>query len=159
MPEPTYTKDVSVFKKWLPVKTWFKDNPVVITASAGSIAGACAMAHSQVNSGFVYMRDGLNDIWYTPTQFLKAKGGDCEDFCIFKMYRLGQLGVPLSKCEIVICTDKLSREYHAVLRVFSGTSQYILDNQSVKLLDKASFNKRYAPIYAIGLSGWRICTD
>ena len=152
-----YNKDVSVFKKWLPVKTWLGKQSFSSSAPP-SIPATCDQVNRAVNSQFVYQRDGLNDQWFTPDQFVTCDGGDCEDFCIYKMSRLAQMGVPLSKMELVICTDKKSREYHCVLRVFSGNYQYILDNQSVQLLAKDSFNERYAPLYAIGPSGWRICS-
>jgi predicted transglutaminase-like cysteine proteinase len=156
---PDYIKDTSPFKKWIPVKAWFAGKPIAIMASSLPVVAACDQINRAVNSGFVYLRDGLNDLWYTPDQFVKAHGGDCEDFSIYKMYRLAQMGVPLSQMELVICTDKQSREYHCVLRVFSGNNQYILDNQNLLLWNKASYNTRYAPIYAIGTSGWRICIN
>lgn len=152
-----YSKDVSIFKKWLPVQSWFLKKPIPV-ASVASIPATCDQINRSVNSQFIYQRDGLNDVWFTPDQFVKYHGGDCEDFSIYKMHRLSQMGVPLSKMELVICTDKKSREYHAVLRVFSGNYQYVLDNQTVTLLTKETYNARYAPIYAIGMPGWRMCT-
>lgn len=156
----TYNKDVSVFKKWVPIKKWLEAQKITAKLSATTpLPVVCDQVNRTVNSQFTYQRDGLNDVWFTPPQFVQSFGGDCEDFAIYKMHRLAQLGVPLAKTEIVICTDKLSREHHAVLRAFSGTLQYVLDNQTVQLLNKDSFNTRYAPIYAIGISGWRICNS
>ena len=157
---PDYNSDLSAFKKFLPVAKWLNAQPILINASAGAgpVAALCDKINREVNGGFIYERDGLNNIWYTPAQFVKARGGDCEDFSIYKMYKLSQAGIPLVKQELVICTDKKSREYHCVLRVFSGSNQYILDNQNIKLWDKTSFNTRYAPIYALSVAGWRICT-
>jgi predicted transglutaminase-like cysteine proteinase len=154
---PDYTKDISEFKKWIPVQAWLAKQPKV-KANVYSIAATCDQVNRAVNGQFIYQRDGLNDVWYVPDQFVKAHGGDCEDFSIYKMYRLSQLGIDFSKMELVICTDKKSREYHCVLRVFSGNYQYILDNQTVSLLTKDTFNARYAPIYAIGIAGWRVCS-
>jgi predicted transglutaminase-like cysteine proteinase len=154
---PSYNKDVSEFKKWLPVKAWLGKQKVPASGPA-SIPAACDQVNRAVNGGFVYQRDGLNDIWFIPDQFVKFHGGDCEDFSIYKMHRLAQMGVPYSKMEMVICIDRRSREYHAVLRVFSGNYQYVLDNQTVTLLGKDAYNARYAPIYAIGMSGWRACS-
>jgi predicted transglutaminase-like cysteine proteinase len=155
---PDYNKDVSAFKKWVPVRNWLVSKPIP-ASGVSSIPAACDQVNRQVNTGFIYMRDGLSDTWYTPDQFVKAKGGDCEDFCIYKMHKLSQMGVPLSKMEIVLCIVKKSREYHAALRVFSGVYQYILDNQNKLLWNKDSFNGRYAPIFAISTLGWRICTN
>lgn len=155
---PSYNSNVSTFKKWLPVKAWMaKQKPSALTPY--SVPAICDQVNRAVNSQFVYQRDGLNDVWFTPDQFVKFHGGDCEDFSIYKMHRLAQAGVKLSNMEMVICTDKKSREYHAVLRVFSGNYQYVLDNQSVTLWTKETYNARYAPIYAIGMSGWRMCSN
>lgn len=153
-----YNKNLSAFKKWLPVRTWLLSKPVPASAPT-SIPVACDQVHRTVSTQFIYQRDGLNDVWFNPDQFVKFRGGDCEDFSIYKMYKLSQMGVPLSKMEVVICTDRKSREHHAVLRVFSGNYQYILDNQTVPLMNKDSYKKRYEPIYAINVTGWRICTS
>jgi hypothetical protein len=75
------------------------------------------------------------------------------------MSKLPAEGVALENTELVICIDKKSREYHCVLRVFDGAQEYILDNQNIMLLNKSSFNERYQPIYAIGVQGWRNCTN
>lgn len=156
---PSYNSDISVFKKWIPIHKWLTSKPVSASAGTSPVPVLCDQVNKQVNTGFIYMRDGLNDMWYTPDQFVKAHGGDCEDFSIYKMYRLSQMGVALSKMELVVCTDKRSRENHAVLRVFNGNYQYILDNQSALLWNKDSYNQRYAPIYAIGTMGWRVCNS
>lgn len=104
----TYDKNVSAFKKWLPIKTWLGKQSGPANGPA-SIAVACDQVNRAVNSGFVYQRDGLSDVWYTPEQFVKFKGGDCEDFSIYKMHKLIQLGVKPSQMEMVICIDKKSR--------------------------------------------------
>ncbi len=155
---PTYHKDTSPFTKWALIKIWLAKKKYP-SKSVYSIPATCDQINREVNTGFIYQRDGLNDIWFTPDQFTQSHGGDCEDFCIYKMHRLAQEGIALSKMELVICTDKKSREYHAVLRVFSGNYQYVLDNQSVHLLTKDTFNARYAPIYAIGTQGWRVTSS
>jgi predicted transglutaminase-like cysteine proteinase len=155
---PKYTKDVSAFTKWSPVKNWFQNNPFAIPAAMVPTVTICDKINRKVNKSFVYIRDGISDTWRTPPQFVSNGGGDCEDFAVYKMSLLAKEGVPLASMELVICFDKFSREYHNVLRVFDGQSEYILDNQNVSLLSKASFNQRYAPIYAIGMSGWRVCT-
>lgn len=152
----SYNKDVSVFKKWVTVRTWMAKQALA-SKSVYGLPAVCDQVNRSVNTGFVYQRDGLNDLWFTPVQFTASQGGDCEDFSIYKMYQLARTGVDLSSMELVICTDRKSREHHCVLRVFSGNYQYILDNQSVSLLTKDTFNKRYEPIYAIGMPGWRVC--
>jgi predicted transglutaminase-like cysteine proteinase len=153
---PTYNKDVKAFTKWLPVKAWFSNNPVAVSVAAGSIVAACDKINRKVNKSFVYQRDGISDMWRTPPQFVSNHGGDCEDFSIYKMSQLAAAGVALAKMELVICFDKFSREYHNVLRVFDGASEYVLDNQTVPLLGKDAFKTRYSAIYAINLSGWRV---
>ena len=156
---PEYNSDLSIFTKWHPIKNWFDSQPPMIMASFSSIIGICDQINREVNRNFVYVRDGINDVWLTPERFKQRGFGDCEDFAIYKLYKLLQSGIPKQIMELVICFDKQSREYHCVLRVFAGTRQYILDNQHVNLLGKTSFNARYQAIYAIGLSGWRICEE
>ncbi len=151
-----YNKDVSVFKKWLPVKVWLGKQALSVKNVYG-LPAVCDQVNRSVNTGFIYQRDGLNDLWFTPPQFVSYRGGDCEDFAIYKLHQLAKLGVDPASMELVICTDRKSREHHCVLRVHSGNYQYVLDNQSASLLTKETFNKRYEPIYAIGTPGWRVC--
>jgi predicted transglutaminase-like cysteine proteinase len=155
---PTYTKNVSAFTKWAPIKAWLIANTAKIKTTQPTVL-ACDKINKKVNKSFVYQRDGIKDTWFTPTQFVTMSGGDCEDFCIYKMSKLPAEGVALENTELVICIDKKSREYHCVLRVFDGAQEYILDNQNIMLLNKSSFNERYQPIYAIGVQGWRNCTN
>lgn len=153
---PKYTKDVSAFNKWMPVKAWFSSNPAAVSVVAGPVVAACDKVNKKVNTGFIYQRDGVSDIWRTPPQFVANHGGDCEDFSIYKMSELAKAGVPLANMELVVCFDKLSREYHNVLRVFEGVNEYVLDNQAVNLWGKDAFKTRYNSIYAIGMQGWRM---
>lgn len=155
---PSYTKNVSAFTKWIPVRDWLAANTAQAAPTGMPAVVACDKVNRKVNKGFVYQRDGLSDIWMTPQQFTTCGGGDCEDFAIYKMSRLPGEGIALATTELVICIDRRSREYHCVLRVFDGMREYILDNQSVLLLDQSSFNTRYSPIYAIGMAGWRACS-
>lgn len=156
---PDYITDVSPFHKWHPVKDWFLEQPPLVVASMSSVLAACDNINHRVNRSFTYVRDGINDQWQTPAEFVSKGWGDCEDYAIYKMFKLMQLGVLSQDMELVICFDKQSREYHCVLRVFAGTRQYILDNQHALLLNNDSFNARYQPIFAIGLSGWRLCEE
>ncbi len=153
---PSYHKDISAFTKWIPIQAWLEKNTKKTTIPQPAVVG-CNKINKKVNKGFVYQRDGLQDVWLTPPQFMDKGAGDCEDFSIYKMSKLPAEGIALSAMELVICIDRKSREYHCVLRVFEGKQEYILDNQTVLLLNNASFNQRYQPIYAIGISGWRIC--
>ncbi len=155
---PTYTKNISAFTKWIPIKAWLTANVTKTTSSQPTVI-ACDKINKKTNKSFVYQRDGLKDIWFTPPQFLTNSGGDCEDFCIYKMSKLPAEGIALENTELVICIDKRSREYHCVLRVFEGVNEYILDNQNIMLLSKSAFNERYQAIYAIGVQGWRACSN
>ncbi len=156
---PNYKKDVSDFKKWIPVKNWFTNNMSVVPVGMSSISGACATVNTKVNKGFVYVRDGISDTWKLPPAFKSDGFGDCEDFSIYKMFKLFESGIPQQLTELVICFDRKSREYHCVLRVFEGANHYVLDNQNVNVLNKTAFLGRYSPVYAIGLSGWRLTSE
>ena len=39
---------------------------------------------------FTYISDGSKDYWKSPKEFEADGGGDCEDFCIYFIYLLGE---------------------------------------------------------------------
>ena len=91
---PTYTKNTSAFTKWAPIKAWLAANTSKVKPTQPTVI-ACDKINKQVNKSFVYQRDGLKDVWFTPAQFVTCSGGDCEDFSIYKMSKLAALGVAL----------------------------------------------------------------
>lgn len=67
---------------------------------------------------------GVSDYWATPEEFLKNRGGDCEDFAITKAVLLKELGV---NSEISFGYSKSQK--HLVLLVNINGKTLVLDNR------------------------------
>jgi predicted transglutaminase-like cysteine proteinase len=95
---------------------------------------------------------GVADYWETPGQFL-ARGGDCEDYAIFKYFSLLRLGFSPDDLRIVVVDDTRLKAFHAVLAVRANGETWLLDSQiaQVEPLDAAT---QYAPIYSLNARGW-----
>jgi predicted transglutaminase-like cysteine proteinase len=95
---------------------------------------------------------GVADYWETPGQFL-AKGGDCEDFAIFKYYSLVQLGFSPDNLRIVVVNDTNMKVFHAVLAVREEGETWLLDNQIAQIVP-FEVAVQYVPIYSLNEHGW-----
>lgn len=75
------------------------------------------------------------DYWMSRGEFLKAGGGDCEDYAIAKMQTLKDLGVS-EKMGLLVVYDNFLKGYHLVLLLFEKGSDdpLVLDNLSFKIL-------------------------
>jgi predicted transglutaminase-like cysteine proteinase len=85
------------------------------------------------------MRDGLADYWATPDEFL-LRSGDCEDFAIAKYVALRHLGFGAETLRIVVLTDSIRGQVHAVLAVGGPNGTTILDSLTSELF----FDVQYA---------------
>jgi predicted transglutaminase-like cysteine proteinase len=95
---------------------------------------------------------GVADYWATPLEFL-AHNGDCEDYAIFKMLSLKQLGFPVDDMRIVIVQDTNLRIAHAVMSLKRNGDILILDNQIPQVIShKDIFH--YVPIYSLNEKHW-----
>jgi predicted transglutaminase-like cysteine proteinase len=95
---------------------------------------------------------GVADYWETPGEFL-ARGGDCEDYAIFKYASLVQLGFSPNNLRIVIVNDTNMKVFHAVLAVRADGEIWLLDNQIAQVIP-LSVAVQYAPIYSLSEHGW-----
>jgi len=68
--------------------------------------------------------------WSLPTR----KGGDCEDYALFKKYELIKAGIPAERLLIATVLDKRNRA-HAVLVVRTGKTDLVLDNMTNRILN------------------------
>lgn len=95
---------------------------------------------------------GVADYWETPGEFL-ARGGDCEDYAIFKYASLVRLGFSADDLRIVVVNDTTLNAFHAVLAVRLADKTWLLDNQAAttEAFDAAP---QYTPIYSINAHGW-----
>jgi predicted transglutaminase-like cysteine proteinase len=74
--------------------------------------------------------------WALPT----ARGGDCEDYAIYKKAALIKAGFPPDQLLIATVLDR-KRQSHAVLVVRTGTQDLVLDNLSNRIVtwDKTGY--------------------
>lgn len=96
---------------------------------------------------FMYIPEGDKDVWKTPEQFKKDKGGDCEDFAIARYYRLLDYGFKDSEMEIAVVRIIDSNQIHAILLVHVGPDTWYLDNMEKEIQNwnrrKSEFNVYY----------------
>jgi len=71
----------------------------------------------------------LEERWALPT----ARGGDCEDYALYKKHELIRAGVPAEQLLIAAVLDR-KRQFHAVLIVRTGTEDLVLDNMTNRIL-------------------------
>lgn len=82
------------------------------------------------------------DYWQTAVETFSRKGGDCEDFAIFRMYKLMQCGCPPKALEMLV--GVLARGgTHAVLRVqIQRGYALILDNMQEHPIEERLYMRR-----------------
>ncbi|MSO71267.1 MAG: hypothetical protein EXQ88_04550 [Alphaproteobacteria bacterium] len=97
------------------------------------------------------LRDGVADYWATPEEFL-LRSGDCEDFAIAKYLALRHLGYSAETLRIVILTDSIRGQVHAVLAVGNGDGAVILDSLSSELFADALY-AHYEPHISVNELG------
>ncbi|ARD22683.1 hypothetical protein SJ2017_2393 [Shewanella japonica] len=97
---------------------------------------------------------GKNDYWATPIESLGTRGGDCEDYAIFKFFTLKAMGVDESKLRLMYVRALTINEPHMVLVYFENLRDMplVLDNLKTKILPA---NKRtdLKPIYSFNGQG------
>lgn len=109
-----------------------------------------------------YLVDGTmqqEDHWMLPSEFLDpkyggAKGGDCEDFAIYKLALLLEAGIPAAQMQIVAVQAPTRQGLigHAVLVVQDPQERvmYVLDSLRVLGQTPVHYNTTYTPLFAIG---------
>ncbi|WP_392342387.1 transglutaminase-like cysteine peptidase [uncultured Shewanella sp.] len=95
-----------------------------------------------------------SDYWATPLESLGTKGGDCEDFAIFKYFTLKAMGVDESKMRLMYVRALLINEPHMVLIYFEDPKAMplVLDNLKSKILP-ANQRRDLKPIYSFNGQG------
>lgn len=95
---------------------------------------------------------GVIDYWATPLEFLQHNG-DCEDYAIFKMLSLKQLGFAVDDMRVVVVQDTNLRIPHAVMALNQNNDILILDNQIKQVIShKDIFH--YVPVYSVNEKHW-----
>ncbi|MEI8593805.1 transglutaminase-like cysteine peptidase [Photobacterium sp. Hal280] len=102
---------------------------------------------------FTFLNDieiwGENDYWATPSEFLGAAGGDCEDFTIAKYFSLRELGVEDQKLRLVYVKSLSRNQFHMVLAYYATPSDVpvLLDNL-VPDIKPATERRDLQPVYS-----------
>ncbi len=100
-----------------------------------------------INSSFDYKEEDL-DYWLTPSEFTSNMAGDCEDFAIFKFFKL-----PYPRYIAIGSLD--TREFHAVLVIYAAEfGQWaVLDNMTDKIVSWQEYLAKFKPVYLCDAEG------
>jgi predicted transglutaminase-like cysteine proteinase len=95
---------------------------------------------------------GELDVWTSPLMTLAHGAGDCEDYAIAKFVALRQAGVSPDDLRIVIMSDALRGEDHAVAAARLDGRWLMLDNRRMAMVEDADI-RNYRPMFVIDQSG------
>lgn len=97
---------------------------------------------------------GQPDYWMTPTEFLIAGQGDCEDFSIAKYFTLVAMNIPMEKLRITYVKAIAANQAHMVLAYYQQpkAEPLVLDNITSKILP-ASERTDLKPVYSFNGEG------
>jgi len=95
---------------------------------------------------------GEIDVWSTPLVTFYRGAGDCEDYAIAKYVALRMAGIATEDLRIVVLTDVLRGEGHAVAAVRLDGHWLILDNRRMAMIEDVSV-RNYRPLFVIDQSG------
>jgi predicted transglutaminase-like cysteine proteinase len=92
---------------------------------------------------------GEENYWATPIEFIRANGGDCEDFSIAKYFALLELGIPEDSLRFTMVKSKQNQQFHMVLSYFhtQDAAPLVLDNL-IKDIKPASQRQDLVPVYS-----------
>lgn len=104
--------------------------------------------NSSTNNIFQYQAE-RDDYWKSPDEFLRDKGGDCEDFAIFKFFALN---IP-RYIAVGELTD--TRERHAVCAVYSRKhgDWVVLDCRTNDIVSWQEYIKKFTVVYVCDING------
>lgn len=88
-----------------------------------------ARANRSIRSISDYNQYRIAERWALPTQ----RGGDCEDFALYKKRELIRAGIPAEQLLIAAVLDR-KRQSHAVLVLRTGTQDLVLDNLTSRIV-------------------------
>lgn len=103
------------------------------------------------------------EYWASPKEFIRKRGGDCEDYAIAKYFALRFFGLPADRMRIVVVRRMDERgvaapEMHAVLAVRTATTWFVLDNNARpkdNIFPHTQYKGRFAPLYSMNeRSAW-----
>jgi predicted transglutaminase-like cysteine proteinase len=95
---------------------------------------------------------GEIDVWSSPLVTFYRGAGDCEDYAIAKFVALGMAGIPAEDLRIVVLTDTIQDEGHAVVAARLDGHWLILDNARMAMVEDGSA-RNYRPLFVIDQNG------
>jgi predicted transglutaminase-like cysteine proteinase len=95
---------------------------------------------------------GQEDVWSSPLSTFYRGAGDCEDYAIAKFVALQMAGIAAEDLRIVVLTDTLRGEGHAVAAARLDGHWLILDNRRMAMVDDMAF-RNYRPLFVIDQAG------
>ncbi len=108
------------------------------------------------------------EYWASPAEFIKLRGGDCEDYAIAKYFALRFLGFAPERMRVVVIRQMIrqpsgkgepSAQLHAVLAVSTDKTWFILDNNArprQAIVPHTQYQGRFVPLYSMNETGaWR----
>jgi len=95
---------------------------------------------------------GQVDVWSSPLVTFYRGAGDCEDYAIAKYVALSMAGIPAQDLRIVVVTNTIRHEGHAVAAVRLDGHWLMLDNMRMAMVED-SYVRNYRPLYVIGETG------
>ena len=101
------------------------------------------------------------EYWASPREFIRQRGGDCEDYAIAKYFALRFLGITADRLRIVVIRPKDERgaygtQLHAILAVKANNTWFILDNNARpknNIFPHTQYQGRFDPLYSINEDG------
>lgn len=167
-----YPLETKLFKKWHPIATFFQQRRAIDAMTNQQIAGSAKYneftsltwmssfverVYKSSMLDYTYQRDNGDD-WKTPFRFIDDRGGDCEDFCIYWLDRLSQLGLGLPYFEMVVGQIP-ARQLHAALYVYADMKAdyaLVMDILQEKVMEAKLHQKTFSPIIAYNVYGVRV---
>lgn len=95
---------------------------------------------------------GATDVWSSPLVTFYRGAGDCEDYAIAKYVALRMAGIAAEDLRIVVVSDVIRDEGHAVAAVRLDGHWLILDNRRMSMVEDVAV-RNYRPIFAIDQFG------
>ena len=118
-------------------------------ARIGQINRAINLAIRAVDD---FAQFGELDVWSSPLATFDRGAGDCEDYAIAKYVALSMAGIAAEDLRIVVMTDTIRHEGHAVTAVRLDGHWLMLDNRRMAMVED-SYVRNYRPLFVIGQTG------
>jgi predicted transglutaminase-like cysteine proteinase len=118
-------------------------------ARLGEINRAINLAIKPVSDLSQY---GTADVWSPPLATLARAAGDCEDYAIAKLIALRQAGFPPADLKLLILSDTVGGEDHAVVAARLEGRWLLLDNRRMAMIEDVNA-LNYRPLFVIDAEG------